>query len=200
MYKKHRCNRFSSFLFCSRIRKVEVIIMRRTNLNLNFAILFVVLIARISECVEACEDDDPCTTSSGTEGSVMAVIKCKSFKTLKTYKERLPCGFAGRHPLICCPEIGKSESRFVRKVVAVCDGFGKKPEKDDELGDRIINGEDSEVGEFPHFAALGYRNNEDDKVSFDCAGALIAKNLVLTAAHCCKESRKPSFVRLGKVN
>lgn len=87
----------------------------------------------------------------------------------------------------------------MRKVESVCNSYGKKPEGEDEIGDRIIAGENSTIGEFPHFASLGYLNDENDELKFDCGGALIGKNLVLTAAHCVKESRKPSIVRLGKV-
>lgn len=102
--------------------------------------------------------------------------------------------------LVCCPS---------RPAETACRAFGKKPDEpvdpnikydEDSLSDRIISGDRAYVGEFPHFAALAYMNNDNGQLSFDCGGALIAKNFVLTAAHCCsKVKQMPIIVRLGKV-
>lgn len=85
-----------------------------------------------------------------------------------------------------------------RPAVSQCTGFGKKPDIDSLVEIRIINGKLSELGEFPHFAMLGYRK-DDDTHSFDCGGALISNKFVLTANHCCMRGRFPKIVRLGKV-
>ena len=64
----------------------------------------------------------------------------------------------------------------------------------------IVGGEKTRNGEFPHMAAIGYRNDFGDSYNFKCGGSLISENFVLTAAHC-KDSRLvPSFVRLGDQN
>ncbi|CAG9797869.1 unnamed protein product [Chironomus riparius] len=64
----------------------------------------------------------------------------------------------------------------------------------------IIGGENAKAGEFPHMAAIGYRNL-DNIVGFKCGGSLISEQFVLTAAHCRVAGRdKPSVVRLGDLN
>lgn len=146
-----------------------------------------------------CQEDDDCDTVKGATGIAKHPDQCDSFNLMQ-HNERRPCGFDGRKPFICCPN-NIASVRFERKVIGVCDGFGKKPEDEDNFGPayRIIGGSDSEVGEFPHFASLGYLNTEKNEVTFDCGGALISSNFVITAAHCVPITRKPSFVRLGKV-
>lgn len=67
------------------------------------------------------------------------------------------------------------------------------------IGDRIIGGVLAEAGEFPHFAALAYRNKETGGISFNCGGALISHRHVLTAAHCFKTKDNLVYVRLGSV-
>ena len=61
----------------------------------------------------------------------------------------------------------------------------------------IIGGENAQAEEFPHMAALGYRNL-DNEFTFICGGSLISDQFVLTAAHCRRE--KPTIVRLGALN
>lgn len=151
------------------------------------------------ESFEACELDDPCTTFNEDEGVVKHANKCKRFKSLKTFNERRPCGWIGRIPLICCPSDHSTPVRFERKIVELCNSFDKRPEGDEVLSNRVIGGKDCEVGEFPHFAALGYRNNDLDELSFDCAGSLISSTIMISAAHCCTRTRRPVLVRLGKV-
>lgn len=62
----------------------------------------------------------------------------------------------------------------------------------------IVEGEKSDVEEFPHMAALGYNNLGE--IEFDCGGSLVSNKFVLTAAHCCnRKERLPTIVRLGRV-
>lgn len=129
--------------------------------------------------------------------SLQKLKKISDFKLLiKGY------GKEGIKQLVCCP---------IRPAEKACRDFGEKPEEpvdynndydeDDPLVDRIINGDEAYVGEFPHFAALAYISLDNGQLSFECGGALISRDFVLTAAHCCsKVQRMPILVRLGKVN
>lgn len=73
------------------------------------------------------------------------------------------------------------------------------PECDDAIG-LIVGGEESEPGEFPHMAVLGWssgRDGEDPK--FRCGGTLISDRYVLTAGHCIRTTNMNALnvVRLG---
>ncbi|KAF0295469.1 Melanization protease 1 [Amphibalanus amphitrite] len=54
---------------------------------------------------------------------------------------------------------------------------------------RIVGGQETEVGEYPWVALLGYQSldNRRAPVSFECGGTLISLQHVLTAAHCVDE-------------
>lgn len=63
----------------------------------------------------------------------------------------------------------------------------------------ILGGERSDVGEFPHMAAIGYGSL--DEIVFRCGGAIISEKYVITAAHCTNSKRmQPTLVRLGRVS
>lgn len=136
-----------------------------------FNILLTSLILVIT--ATACDKNDECTTLSNKSGTVIPAGMCRRFKSLSR-DEQSPCGFDGLTPLICCPSVVSMPRMLLRKVIEMCNSFGKRPEeKYNEAGLRVIGGRLSEIGEFPHFAALGYRNNETSIITFDCGGALI---------------------------
>ncbi|GAB0087374.1 serine protease snake-like isoform X1 [Sergentomyia squamirostris] len=60
----------------------------------------------------------------------------------------------------------------------------------------IVGGEEAQPAEFPHMAAIGWNNSNNDNIDWGCGGILIAENIVLTAAHC-NLKFNPQYVRLG---
>lgn len=72
--------------------------------------------------------------------------------------------------------------------------------KCDNIVKLIVGGNVTKPGEFPHMAAIGWRDG--GREMFDCGGSLISERYVLTAAHCYVELNGvfPSFVRLGDQN
>lgn len=154
-----------------------------------------------------CDLDDNCMTESGLmDGTVKASRDCPQFLRTPireaTFKFKM-CGWNElRIPLICCPpEPDEFDSLFDINVTEMCNSFGSEHVP---ITSRIIGGDDALLGEFPHFAALGYLDNEATKantqvLAFLCGGALISQRFVLTAAHCCKKLNLPVMVRLGKV-
>ncbi|KAH1025817.1 serine protease persephone [Dendroctonus ponderosae] len=48
----------------------------------------------------------------------------------------------------------------------------------------ILGGEDAQIGEFPHMAAIGFKTGFDEIDFAKCGASLISSRFLLTAAHC----------------
>ena len=54
-----------------------------------------------------------------------------------------------------------------------------------QIETKIVGGEEAPIGRYPWLALLGYnRNQNTGNTSWECGGALIGDQFVLTAAHC----------------
>ncbi|XP_011863984.1 PREDICTED: uncharacterized protein LOC105559932 [Vollenhovia emeryi] len=65
----------------------------------------------------------------------------------------------------------------------------------------VVGGTNAEPKEFPHMAAIGFEDSNDN-ILWLCSGGLISSKIVLTAAHCTWASAwgSPTWVRLGDLN
>ncbi|KAL0270396.1 UNVERIFIED_CONTAM: hypothetical protein PYX00_007821 [Menopon gallinae] len=69
-----------------------------------------------------------------------------------------------------------------------------------DFPNRITEGEEAELGEFPWMALVGFRERRGD-LKWICGGTLINRRYVLTAAHCIYRQRNTvPMVRLGEHN
>ncbi|XP_031618989.1 serine protease snake-like [Contarinia nasturtii] len=65
----------------------------------------------------------------------------------------------------------------------------------------IVGGMKSEAGEFPHMAVIGWQQDENGPINWNCGGSLISYRFVLSAAHCVSwRGIKPKIIRLGAQN
>lgn len=140
-------------------------------------------------------ESDPCTVPGLVEHGTLTKLKNCVFLinkwkkgTLNIEVKRYNVHSNNERIYYCCP---------ARKSVRACNDFGRK--QGFEISSRIIGGTFVDVEEFPFFAALGYVNKAK-QLFFDCGGALISENFVLTAAHCKKGTQIPVIVRLGRVS
>lgn len=169
--------------------------------------LIFLITTTVVKVLSTCELGDVCVTQKGENGTIRLDSDCPHFLLLpkKMMHPRI-CGWSGvnpRTPLICCSDdsrttferIDVNENEMI-SVSKMCKLYGSNA---NHFSSRIIGGISSEVGEFPHFASLGYQLDFVDGLTFLCGGALISPRFVISAAHCCKHIQPPVVVRLGKV-
>ncbi|KAH0999250.1 hypothetical protein HUJ04_006059, partial [Dendroctonus ponderosae] len=142
-------------------------------------------------------EDDGCRTPDRGTGNCIPITDCKPMlnvlqrvkrpisdavmKRLQSYT----CGSYGSSIKVCCPP-----SEIVLETESLPPDVSNHPNlyllpKDCgylNTDNRITNGENAAINEFPWMALLRYRNSRGLK--FNCGGSIINRNYILTAAHC----------------
>ncbi|CAH2090287.1 unnamed protein product [Euphydryas editha] len=98
----------------------------------------------------------------------------------------LTCGNLNNEDYVCCPSCDCG--RVYAPGTRAC-------------GKSMVRGVDSGIGAHPWVARIGFTNKETGNVRFACSGSIIAKRVVLTAAHCAlakPEGYKLSTVVIGE--
>lgn len=124
---------------------------------------------------ESNQIDDDCLMYDNTPGLCKLDSDCLLTTSTKMHKVLTlkRCGFSGHSMIVCCPKdsVGELRSKSIsRKSDLACKHLGKRPA---QITSRLIGGSHADQNEFPQFAALGYKSDENEKISFDCGGLLI---------------------------
>ncbi|KAF5305581.1 hypothetical protein FQA39_LY01672 [Lamprigera yunnana] len=108
------------------------------------------------------------------------------------------CGYDSV-PLVCCAETPTAQDAeiFSHRLLPSTTTCGIQ-----NLNERIVGGDRTDIDEFPWLALLGYRDSFGDDAGFRCGGSLINERYILTAAHCTIVNSNLGvsleFVRLGE--
>lgn len=94
---------------------------------------------------------------------------------------------------MCCPHDGSLSNKKSDQQPHITPRIGKdNPDNQNDicgiskaLQSRIVGGQNAVQGAYPWLALLGYKkNNNKTGLDYKCAGSLITKLHVITAAHC----------------
>lgn len=143
----------------------------------------------------------PCTTKDNSNGVCTAAHSCDWAKLQLdskqiTHQDLVQCGFEGTESIICC----KSGYTTKRKSDTACDLVKNLKKGYSDLANHVTNGVPTQLGEYPHQAAIGYMDPIEKKLKYNCGGSLISSRFILTAAHCVnKKNERPASINLGRI-
>ncbi|XP_074036725.1 phenoloxidase-activating factor 1-like [Leptinotarsa decemlineata] len=180
----------------------------------------------ISKCQDWVIEDEGCITPDGESGDCTPIRQCQPMVDfLSTAKRPLSnsaskrlnaftCSFASNQVWVCCPPgpivipnepvvatpptveperppPDVTQHRNYRMLPQECGYL--------ETGDKIRNGVNASLNEFPWMALLSYRTRQGPQ--FKCGGTIINERYILTAAHCISKLNDPLLgVRVGEHN
>ncbi|CAG9860337.1 unnamed protein product [Phyllotreta striolata] len=177
----------------------------------------IVLQARNSNDEQNQDYHRKCKTPAGADGSCINLNSCQQIlEAMKSLKRpvspslsqqimKYKCGIENGGVKVCCPDEpvtfndGGSASvtpdvsrhRNLRLLPDTC-GYNNVG------NDKIVNGRNAQLNEFPWMALLGYSSYRG--TVYKCGGTIINDRHILTAAHCIKSPQNPYTVRVGEYN
>lgn len=173
----------------------------------SFFVIFVIL--KVVNCQNLAEGEG-CTLHDGTQGICQEAHSCDWAKTQLqskqiTHQQLVRCGFEGAKLIICCKDSvtvgeGGFGTSFRRKSDTACDSIKQTIAKFSALNPHVTNGLPTQLGEYPHMVAIGFKDQVTGNIGYNCGGTLISRNFVLSAAHCTnKKTLRPTVVKVGRI-
>ncbi|XP_018568472.1 serine protease easter-like [Anoplophora glabripennis] len=169
-------------------------------------------------------DDEGCFTPDGASGDCIGIKQCKPIidflarapkplsEPVKKKLNSYTCSYEANTVKVCCPDTPiKIDDKIPPESLQ-----NTEPQPPDVSNHRnynllpkdcgyipsdqkIINGQNASLNEFPWMALLSY--NTKNGPQFRCGGTIINKKWILTAAHCVSNLKEPLLgVRVGEHN
>ncbi|KAJ8925739.1 hypothetical protein NQ315_009587 [Exocentrus adspersus] len=192
-------------------------------ISLDGVLWYTVFLLGVTSCnAQWLVDDDGCRTPDRGVGTCMRAKLCKPLidfllsvpkpisQEVRTELSKYTCGYDGSIK-VCCPSNPIVISTKREDLNLLLDSpspppditnhknIGLLPKDCGYLGspDKIRNGKDAKLDEFPWMALLSYNTNRGPQ--FQCGGTIVNNKYILTAAHCISDLIFPLVgVRVGE--
>lgn len=173
-------------------------------------------------------DGTPCYTPRQEYGLCINIKNCQvlidllrtqnSNPEVRTYLRSSACGYVGKTPMVCCPQITSKSTPTFLEEIGNSDNLGDDDSSEGKSNEttatllsppdcgysnvsnpKVVGGIPAAVGEFPWMVALGYKNSKNPGTpKWLCGGTLITDRHILTAGHCVHNRNDLYLARVGE--